>query len=129
MPKVLTQAALDGVKPGGQRIEIPDGKLPALRLIVQPSGARSWAMQYRFAGRNSKWTIGGYPIVSLAAARVQAKLALAKVATGTDPAAEKRQARTEAKAKAVAENPPDLIETVAAQFVEMHAKGKTRRRS
>src|SRR5271169_3563342 len=95
MPKILTQAALDAVKPGGQRFEISDGKLPALRLIVQPSGARSWAVRYRFAGRNSKWTIGGYPIVSLAAARVQAKLALAKVATGTDPAAEKRQARTE----------------------------------
>ena len=129
MTKTLTDKAVAAVKPGDKRLEISDDKLPALRLVVQPSGARSWALRYRFKGRNAKWTIGTYPGVGLAAARIQAKLALAKVATGTDPAAEKRQARTEAKAKAVANNPPDLVETVAAQFVEMHAKRKTRRRS
>jgi integrase len=129
MTKILTQASIDAVKPGDKRLEISDGKLPALRLVVQPSGARSWALRYRFKGRNAKWTLGPYPAIGLADARIQAKVALAKVATGTDPAAEKRQARTEAKAKVVADNPPDLVETVAAQFVEMHAKRKTRRRS
>ncbi len=129
MKKTLTPAGIDALKPGDKRLEISDDKLPALRLVVQPSGARSWALRYRFKGRNAKLTIGRYPIVELAAARIQAKLALAKVATGTDPAAEKRQSTAEAKAKVVAENPPDLVEAVAAQFVEMHAKRKTRRRS
>jgi hypothetical protein len=107
MTKILTQAAIDALKPGDKRLEISDGKLPVLRLVVQPSGARSWALRYRFKGRNAKWTIGRYPVVAVAAARIQAKLALTKVATGTDPAAEKRQARAEIRPTASRRSPPN----------------------
>ena len=41
------------------RSESPDGTVPGLYLITQPSGARSWAFRYRRNdGRPAKYTIG-----------------------------------------------------------------------
>ena len=51
------------------RKELPDGKIPGLYLILQPSGARSWAVRYRFAGQPKKLTLGPYPSIDLATAR------------------------------------------------------------
>lgn len=81
------------------RTEIPDGKTRGLFLIVQPSGAKSWALRYRFAGKPAKLTIG--PVLearetpldevpigephTLAEARLAADRARAQVATGQDP--------------------------------------------
>ena len=58
MAKDLTVAAVRNAKPDGKRIEIPDGKSRGLFLIVQPSGAKSWALRYRFNGKPRKLTIG-----------------------------------------------------------------------
>ncbi|HEX2256291.1 MAG TPA: hypothetical protein VHG92_06255 [Afifellaceae bacterium] len=41
MPKALTAKAVEQAKPGAARREIPDGLLPGLYLVVQPSGAKS----------------------------------------------------------------------------------------
>jgi hypothetical protein len=43
MPK-LTAKTVEAIKPTTDRREIPDALLPGLYLIVQPSGARSWAV-------------------------------------------------------------------------------------
>jgi len=130
MAKVLTQGAIDAIKPSDKRREIPDGRTPGLYLIVQPSDARSWAYRYRIDGRARKVTFGDYPTLALAAARAHAAKAKAFLADGIDPGAEKLEAKAAAKAKAVAEAAPlDLIETVAKAFIERHAKKSTRRRS
>ncbi len=52
MAKKLTAKAIENSKPGPQRREISDGG-SGLYLIVQPSGARSWALRYRYNGRPS----------------------------------------------------------------------------
>src|SRR5258708_2731306 len=54
------------------RTEYPDAACIGLYLIVQPSGARSWALRYRRpGGKNAKLTLGdaGEGGLSLAAAR------------------------------------------------------------
>jgi hypothetical protein len=58
-PKVLTVARIESVKPKEKRYELPDAGLPGFYLVVQPSGAKSFALRYRMHGRSRKYTIGG----------------------------------------------------------------------
>ena len=43
------------------RREIPDDYMRGLYLIVQPTGAKSWAVRYRHGGKSAKHRIGPYP--------------------------------------------------------------------
>jgi integrase len=117
MATVLTVKSLENLKPGLARREVPDGLLPGLYFIVQPSGKTSWAVRYRAAGKPRKLTLGQYPSVDLKSARELARVALAKVAGGADPGAEKRAAKAAAIVPA-----NDMVEAVAARFVSHYAK-------
>ena len=77
----------------GRRIEISDHLLPQLRRVVQPSGARSWAVRARIDGRTAKLTIGDAQVLDLAKARRAARAMLAEIAEGKDPRAEKHRAK------------------------------------
>jgi integrase len=115
------------LKPAGARREIPDGHTRGLFYVLQPSGAASWAFRYRFAGKTRKLTLGPYPALDLKASRQMASDAAQALARGDDPAAAKQQAKL--TARAAAEPDRDLVETVAATFVERYAKKQTRERS
>ena len=65
----LTDKAVENEKPGPKRKEVPDAAMPGLYLLVQPSGAKSWAYRFRFGGKTRKLTLGRYPKVGLAGAR------------------------------------------------------------
>jgi hypothetical protein len=91
--KALTARSVDQVRAASNRLEIPDGLLPGLYLIVQPSGTKSWAIRYRYGGRTRKLTLGKIPALSLGDARKLGRDALLTVAKGIDPAAKKIQAR------------------------------------
>jgi integrase len=59
MAKKLTDIAIRNIKPDrDKRREIPAGD--GLYLIVQPSGAKSWALRYRLHGKPQKLTLGGW---------------------------------------------------------------------
>ena len=47
---MLTDLLIKKLTPSDARREVPDGKIVGLYLVLQPSGARSWALRYRFAG-------------------------------------------------------------------------------
>ena len=95
MSKALTTRTVESVRASDQRREIPDGLLRGLYLIVQPSGARSWAVRYRHSGATRKFTLGNYPALILAHAREAAAKVLRAVQEGRDPGQEKQQARSE----------------------------------
>ena len=122
MGRALTVRAIETIKPGASRQEFPDGLVSGLYLVVQPSGARSWAVRYRAAGAPRKHTFGSYPGIGLKDARELASRALVSVASGGDPAAEKKTA------KAGAKKPPDLdaIEKVVDSFLERYARPNMR---
>jgi integrase len=122
MAKVLTQIAIDKLKPGLARREVPDGKESGLYFVCQPSGSMGWALRYRFAGKPRKFTIGPYPGISLAKARTEAARAKTSVADGIDPSAAKIAAKM--AARAAREEDADLIEKVVETFVARHAKPK-----
>jgi hypothetical protein len=90
----LTDVAIRNLKPGAARREIADPGQRGLYVVVQPSGVKSFAVRYRYAGRTRKLTLNGG--ISLAAARKAASDALYEVEQGRDPS----EAKTITKAKA-----------------------------
>src|SRR5262245_25578503 len=99
MTPKLTAKTIEKLKPGPQRREISDGG-SGLWLVLQPSGVKSWAVRYRYAGRPTKLTLGGWPALTLAAARKGAADALHELARGHDPAAARKAAALTAAARA-----------------------------
>jgi len=120
----LTVKHLDAIKPRSSRKEYPDERLKGLYFIVQPSGAQSWAVRYRFGGTPRKFTIGKYPAVGLAEARSKATEALAEIAKGVDPAALKNEMRSAQVAAAVA--PSNRLSDVVEEFLQREVEPKQR---
>lgn len=103
MGKVLTATAVLKFRAGPKRKEIPDAGCPGLHLVIQPSGAKSWALRYRRPDkRPAKLSLGpllescgterdvtpiiGVPLTLLAARRLVATLRH-EIAQGRDPGA------------------------------------------
>jgi integrase len=117
MAQALTTRTVESAKPGKVRKEIPDAHMPGLYLVLQPSGARSWAVRYRSTGRSRKHTLGGYPAIDLKTARDLASKALRAAAEGRDPGSEKASARAAGL---------DTVEAIANQFIKRHCARKNR---
>jgi integrase len=113
----LTSKAVEAIKPASTRQEIPDGLLPGLYLIVQPSGARSWAVRYRHNGRPRKHTLGSYPAIDLKSARVLGTKVLRAAAEGRDPTGERQEQRA------------NTVAQVVAQFLVKHGQRRYRPRT
>jgi hypothetical protein len=92
MAKRLTDVRVRNAKATDKRREISDGGGP-LRLIVQPSGARSFAVRFRVNGQTRKLTLP--PGVALAAARKLAADAVLQASQGIDACAVKKAAKAE----------------------------------
>jgi integrase len=116
---MLTDVQIKKLTTPTARREVPDGKITGLYLVLPPSGAKSWALRYRAAGKPTKLTLGPYPTLDLANARRRAQEALGDVASGKNPAAEKKAAREAQKA---ASSTADRVETVAASFIDKYVK-------
>jgi integrase len=105
----LNVKSVEAAQAGDARREIPDSYLPGLYLIVQPSGAKSWAVRYRHEGRPRKHTIGPYPLFDLKAARDAGGNALRAAAAGQDPATAKKRTA-------------DSVGAAVEQFLERHVR-------
>jgi hypothetical protein len=112
-----------------KRLEVPDGKISGLYLVVQPSGTKSWALRYRVAGSPKKFAIGPYPVVGLAAARKRAQKALAEVVDGVDPSAQKKKARDAQKAaNSTADRVENAVDGYVKEYLAKKSKPRGRRR-
>jgi integrase len=111
---LFTARLIESLKaPAAGQIDYRDEGLPGFGIRLSPGGRKSWVVVYRSGGRLRRLTIGVYPHLSLAEARVKAKDALHEAAGGADPAAKKAAER-------VAETFADL----AKEYGERHAKHK-----
>jgi integrase len=127
MAKAFTPKAVEALQPDPEkRLEIPDAGLSGLYLVVQPSGAKAWALRYRHAGKPAKLTLGKWPVMGVAAARLAAADAIQQVEHGNDPAEQKKAAKAEAiEAARLAADPTladrDKVKTVINLFMKRHA--------
>jgi integrase len=105
----LTDISIRNLKAETARREIPDSGQRGLYLIVQPTGAKVFAVRYRFGGKPKKLTLVAG--ITLAAARKAAADAMYQLEQGIDPAVAKQRARDEQRAAAA-----DTLESVCAEF-------------
>jgi hypothetical protein len=75
-------------KPKKKPYKLRDGR--GLHLLVTPGGARLWRLRFRHSRPESMVSLGAYPEVSLKLARVRREDARKLVASGVDPASQRR---------------------------------------
>ena len=94
-----------------ERYIVWDTAIAGFGLRVYPSGRKSYVLSYRHHGRKRLMTIATHGIDTLAEAQKKAKAELGKVATDTDPLAQK-QKRTQG----------ERVKDLSSTYMERHAK-------
>lgn len=89
----LSDIKVRSIKPADKPIKVTDGQ--GMFLLVKPTGAKYWRLQYRFGGKQKVLALGVYPIVSLAEARRKRDEAKKLVSDGIDPSEKKKETRIE----------------------------------
>ena len=83
----------------GRSYQIFDTEILGLSARVQCSGARAFSLDYRFAGRQRRMTIGRWPEWSVTAARERAKELRRMIDEGLDPLATREDLREAPRVK------------------------------
>lgn len=133
--KPLSVLEISNAKPEAKRYALPDVGHPGLRVLVYPSGAKSFVYRFRRekqAGRKNGQDVtvalgpaNGPGALSLVQARDLASEARRQRATGTDPADQKRTARKAELARIEAEEQEsrrkdDTVEKVLSRYYTDH---------
>ena len=89
---VLTQLAVDRLKPRGGRYELADGPggVPGFAVRIGETGCKSFVLRYRVGGRQRRVTLGSAAVLSLAEARARARKLVDQAKQGIDPTEAKR---------------------------------------
>lgn len=103
-------------KPGRFAVGVVDG----LHLEVFSSGARSWLLRIMVGGKRCDLGLGGYPTVTLAQAREDARAMRAKVRAGINPLEEAKEAKSALKASLAAAL---TFQQSAEKYIEAHKAG------
>jgi hypothetical protein len=82
---MLTDIAIRQAKPRVERYEIKDASRPGLRVVVFPTGQKSFVYRFRLNGVFRKVTLGKYPDMTLADAIAAHRAATDQKISGIDP--------------------------------------------
>ena len=95
MLKAFTDKRLQTYKPTEKKQRISDPATKGLYFIVEalPNGTKSFAYRYKFDGQSKQLSLGKYPVLSLADARLKVLELQRLIADGVDP----KQIRQERK--------------------------------
>lgn len=91
----LTDAMCKSSKPKDKAYKLFDGG--GLHLWISPKGAKVWRIAYRYQGKPKTMSIGDYPLLSLAQARIKLFEIKAVLLAGQNPMQERMQTRTDNK--------------------------------
>jgi integrase len=92
--------------------KLPDGG--GLHLFITPAGGATWRIKYRIDGKEKIYSVGTYPAVSLAAARVGLTEVKALLRENKDPVTQRRINRAETSASS-----DNTFEAVAGEWLTM----------
>lgn len=104
-------------------LRIPTKKIAAyhdttkhgLKLLVRPTGIKTFVLYRKIQGRPERITIGRFPEVTIEQARNQVDTLNAKIASGINPNEEKRSLRSEMTIK-------NLFERYLERYAKVHKK-------
>lgn len=103
------------------------GGVAGLTLQIAEGGSKSWLLRYSMGPKRRALGLGGFPTISLAAAREAARDARAKLLAGTDPIDEKKAVRSALVAsKAKAMTFKECAETYITKFESSFRNAKHR---
>lgn len=105
---MLTDAKLRALKPKATLYRVTDST--GLVIEVPVTGGLRWRFRYRFEGKAKMLSLGTYPSVTLAQARLRRDAARASLANGVDPSAS-RQA--EKRSRQLTQAPTPTFRSVA----------------
>jgi integrase len=92
----LNAKSIEAVQPNSVRAEYLDHIVPSLRLVVQPSGIKSFQLRYRWNGKQKRLALGRVDKgLTLADARDKAREHLQLVEDGIDPSHKTKQIKEE----------------------------------
>jgi len=112
--------------PSAGQLEIWDTKIPGLGLRLSQGGRKAFVVMVRVRGlgKQRRVTLGAYPKLGLAKARIRAKEIIEDAQLGVDPR-EKAETERQAKAKLKRETERrnhQTFEKIAKDFIENYAK-------
>jgi integrase len=87
----LTVLEVSKAKPSDKPYKMSDGG--GMYLLVQPTGAKLWRMDYRFDGKRKTLALGIYPDVLITDAREKREVARKLLANNADPSSIKQAAK------------------------------------
>ena len=120
MPKIAKQLSAFEIsrlnQPGNHAV----GGVTGLYLYVNEGTGRSWILRTVVGNVRRHVGLGGYPSVSLAEAREQAKRVRAEVSSGIDPIARKQALLKEVRDKKASTK---TFEYAASAYIEAHSGG------
>jgi integrase len=121
--KPLDVKTLDALKPRAAIYRVSDGG--GLLVEVRPTGAKVWLCRLTVDGKRRDMGLGGYPLVSLAAARAAALAARRLAREGVDPIVQREAdaAQRKTAAAAVAEAEARTFKAVAETCITALAPG------
>ncbi len=118
MPKIAKELSATDVrrltKPGNYSV----GGVHGLMLRVEPTGAKRWILRFTAGGKRRDAGLGGYPTVTLAQARQEAREMRNHARRGTDPIHDRQAARDALRA---AEAKRVTFDECAARYLEQTA--------
>ena len=92
----LSDTKIRNLKPSHNAVRLSDSH--GLYLQVNPRGSRIWYLKYRFNGKESRLSLGAYPVVSLAEARQQRDGIRKLLSLDVDPARQRMSEKMDASA-------------------------------
>lgn len=95
----LTVKQIDASKAKEKDYKLSDGG--GLYLLVKTSGSKYWRLKYRFGGKEKLFSIGVYPVATLADARRKRDEVKRLLFDGIDPGEKKKEQRQAAKADSI----------------------------
>jgi integrase len=120
----LTKRAVDAATTRASRYVLWDDELRGFGLRIEPSGTKTYLVRYRRGGGRSaplrQMVIGRHSVLTPDEARKEARIQLARVAQGDDPAGERSAKRKELTVR-------QLVERYVAEHLLTHNKATTRK--
>lgn len=123
----LTDKKVLALKPRDKPYPVADGG--GLLVEVLTSGSKVWRYSYGFNGKRTKVTIGAYPAVTIKAARDAHETLRETLATGVDPARQKKLDKIEALATVTKSQTFETFAWIWFAEKQSHATARTRKQN